>query len=237
MVVPVGIGEVARSDFGSHVVSVEGCKRVNDAPDFERHICQDGQGVPFESKFRKRCVIGVLEQDLFGQMRLFREHIVGVAGPLIPIELPWQKRERALFFWLPSNLEKMRRDGTGVGVTFPFESGVTDQLVIGHSHAVRLPRFTRSKDTDDAFDFSVAKGVTHMGFERFRGASLAVWFVVQQPEVTDFKGAPEVPADAPVAVLPSQARSKLEFPGGVGVGARCLDLLRNCFQSRLTISR
>ena len=134
-------------------------------------------------------------------------------------------------------MEKMRRDGTGVVVTSPFESGVTDQLVIGHAYAVRLPRCARSKYTDDALDFSVAKGVAHMGFERFRGALLAVWFVVQQSEVTDFEGAPEVPTDAPVAVLPSQAPPKLEFPGGVGVGARRLDLLRNCFQSRLTISR
>ena len=68
----------------------------------------------------------------------------------------------------------MRRDGTGVGVTGPFESGVPDQLVIGHAHAVGLPRCARSKYTDDAFDFSVAKGVAHMGFERFRGALLAV---------------------------------------------------------------
>ena len=72
----------------------------------------------------------------------------------------------------------MRRDGTGVGVTCPFESGVTDQLVIGHSHAGRLPSCARSKDTDDAFDFSVAKGVAHMGFERFLGALFAVWLVV-----------------------------------------------------------
>ena len=174
LVVSVGIGEVARADFGSHVVSVEGCKGVNDAPDFERHVCQNGQGVPLKSEFRKRCVIGVLEQHLFGQMRLFREHIVGMAGPFIPIELPRQKGECVLFFRLPSNLEKMRRDGAGVGVTCPFESGVTDQLVIGHSHAVRLPRCARSKYTDDALDFSVAKGVVHMGFECFRGALLAV---------------------------------------------------------------
>ena len=129
----------------------------------------------------------------------------------------------------------MRRDGTGVGVTRPFESSVTDQLVIGHAHAVRLAGCAWAKTLMMLLIFPSRKASCIWDLS-FRGALPGLAHCATTGSHGP-RGSARGACRAPVAVFPSQARPKLEFLGGVGVGAGFLDLFCNCFQSRFTISR
>ena len=96
---------------------------------------------------------------------------------------------------------------------------VANELVVAQPHRVCLAglRRARREHRDGRTDFPAVVSKGDVGFEA--GGDLGSGADV--PRIEDVQRAPQVPADATVAVAPRQAGAEGQFLGGVRVGAGC----------------
>jgi len=220
-VVAVLIGEVACTDLRFHIPTTEGGGWEGDAPDFQAHIGDDGEGHPAEMEGVETGGIGMMDGDLQSfffwgrkKMRLFswkRDH-------------DRKEIERsALFGWGPAEFEA---EVGKIGLGWVAQNLFFIDAVAGVSAELVVP---------DARAPTLGVGGRKNGDRGSNGAVVSRVLKVPKAGVVDFllgsgvsgvkniQLGPEKSADAANAVSPSQPTAVFEFWKGERVGACLLD--------------
>ena len=189
-------------------MSIEGGEGIHHAANFEGHVGQQRHCIPPEVELGRGRMVWVNDGHFVQRQRARLERIVGWKRLPVLHHDPWEGGPwRGLS--LPSQRFAISREvhavrvAEDVAVAFS-ESRVPNQLVVHHAPRVTFARPPGRKDGDHILDVASVEGVVHVVDQ----VTVGVLCGVALPGVDDLQGAPKVPANASVAVAPSQSCSE-----------------------------
>ena len=208
-------------------MAVEGGKRIDHPANLQGHVGQNRNGVPPQAQILRGRKIGVGDDDFVGQKRSVFEDISGRQGLAVLDHDPGKGRPRRLGC-VPALLEAIAGEVHAVGVAQHRsvglgESGIPNQLVVGHAPGHILTALRLGKDGDDIGDLSPVEGGIDVAFQM--GVSLFRRLTI--PCVMHLERAPKVPSNASVGIPPSELCSELQLSLAVSVSTFLLNLRFN----------